>query len=110
MAEQNSSGKGSKDQFAKQINRKAKRKAKVNRQPDPPFWSSFSLFGVVGWSVAIPTVLAVAVGIWLDRRIQDQHSWTLVMIPIGLVIGCAIAWHWISHEQRQIEKDEREDE
>ena len=96
--------------FNKQIRRKVRRKTKLTRQPEPPIWSSFSLFGVVGWSVAIPTLLAIGVGIWLDRSIHDNHSWTLVMLPVGLAVGCGLAWHWVRHEQRQIEKHEQEDE
>ncbi len=109
MVDQKHSGKQRSDQFGEQISRKARRKSKLAHQPSPSIWSSFSLFGVVGWSVAIPTVLAIVVGIWLDRSIQDHHSWTLVMLPIGLAIGCALAWHWIRHEQQQIEKHEQED-
>ena len=110
MVDDKPSRKTGSDHFGAQIKRKTQRKSKLKRQPDPPVWSSFGLFGIVGWSVAIPTLLAIGVGYWLDRHIDDSHSWTLVMLPVGLVIGCAIAWHWISHEQRQIEKHEQEDE
>ncbi len=98
------------DNFNRQIRRKTKRKSNLKHQPGLPVWSSLSLFGIVGWSVSIPTLLAIALGIWLDRRISDNHSWTLMMVPIGIAIGCAIAWHWISHEQRQIEKYKQEEE
>ena len=97
------------EDFAEQIARKASRKEKTGRRPAPPLWTSFSLFGVVGWSVAMPTVVAIAVGVWLDNRIADRHSWTLVMIPVGLAIGCALAWRWISHERHQIEENEQEE-
>lgn len=26
------------------------------------------MFGIIGWAVAIPTLIGVAVGIWLDRH------------------------------------------
>ncbi len=95
--------------FAREVASKARRKQKAQQTP-PSFWNSFSLFGIIGWSVSIPTLLAIMLGLWLDRHLSDARSWTLVMIPVGLLVGCLTAWHWISYEQRQIRKHEEEED
>ena len=56
------------------------------------------MFGLVGWSVAIPTVIGIAIGIWLDARFEGQRSWTLTFLFIGIVVGCINAWFWIKRE------------
>ena len=53
------------------------------------------MFGVVGWSVAIPTLIGVAVGIWIDRSWPSQFSWTLMLLIGGLMLGCMNAWYWV---------------
>lgn len=59
-------------------------------------WSSIAVFGSVGWSVAIPTVVGVAVGIWIDNRWPSRFSWTVMLLVGGLVMGCVNAWMHIS--------------
>lgn len=59
------------------------------------------MFGLVGWSVAIPAVLGIALGIWLDRAFPSRLSWTLTLLIAGLVLGCLNAWYWIKRERSQ---------
>ncbi len=68
------------------------------------------MMGLVGWSVAIPTLLGIALGIWLDNRYPSEHSWTLALLVAGLVIGCANAWHWLAKEGREIREQETDDD
>lgn len=56
------------------------------------FWNSMSMLGVVGWSIAIPSVAGVIAGVWLDYRFPGRFSWALTLLFTGLVIGCANAW------------------
>ena len=62
------------------------------------FW--VGMFGLVGWSIAVPTMLGVAAGIWIDRRWPSEISWTLMLLFTGLILGCLTAWHWIRRESR----------
>jgi ATP synthase protein I len=101
------------ERFHNTVERKARRKRREQARNSQPLWSGFSLFGIVGWSVAVPTLLAIAVGIWLDRHIVGGPSWTLTLLPVGIVLGCLSAWRWISHEEQQIHhhpEDPQEDD
>jgi ATP synthase protein I len=66
--------------------------------------------GLIGWSVALPTLLGAALGLWLDAR-HSSHSWTLSLLVAGLVLGCFNAWHWVFNEEKTIrEETENRDE
>ena len=62
-------------------------------------WSSLGMLGVVGWSVAVPMLIGIALGVWIDRRWPGRFSWTLMLLIAGLALGCASAWMKIKHEQ-----------
>jgi ATP synthase protein I len=62
------------------------------RRSGTGFWSSLEVLGTVGWSVALPTLLGVAAGIFIDRRWPGRFSWTLMLLFAGLMFGCANAW------------------
>ena len=52
-------------------------------------------FGIVGWSIMIPTVLGIALGVWLDARSPGTISWTITGLLVGLTLGCLNAWWWV---------------
>ena len=64
--------------------------------------------GIIGWSVAVPTLGGAMLGLWWDHRHPGNHSWTLMLLAIGLVVGCANAWHWVT-EQDDAMHDKEED-
>lgn len=66
------------------------------------------MMGVIGWSVSIPTLLGVALGLWLDQRYPGVRSWTLALLVAGLLLGCFNAWYWVAKEEKEI-RDEQED-
>jgi ATP synthase protein I len=92
--------------FAEEVGTKAARKLRAQRNPTQ-VWFGLGMMGLIGWSVAIPTVLGAALGLWLDQR-HSSHSWTLALLMAGLVIGCLNAWHWVAAEDKTI-RDEKED-
>ena len=89
------------DSFSREVGAKAARKLKAQRD-STHVWSGFGMMGLVGWSVAIPTLLGAALGMWLDKRHPGSHSWTLALLVAGLVLGCFNAWHWIAKEDKAI--------
>lgn len=98
-----------KKDFSQQVATKAARKIKAQRQVTQTVWSGLGMMGLVGWSVAIPTLLGAALGLWLDGHYPSEHSWTLALLAAGLVLGCFNAWHWVAKEEREIRKQETDD-
>ena len=93
--------------FAREVGAKAARKLRARRNPTPGVWFGLGMMGLIGWSVAIPTLLGAALGLWLDRRHTGAHSWTLALLAAGLAVGCWNAWHWVSREDKAM-REERE--
>lgn len=94
--------------FAGQVGSKAARKLKARRNSTRGVWFGLGMMGLIGWSVAIPTLLGAAIGLGLDRRYPGGRSWTLALLIAGLAIGCWNAWHWVTKEDRAM-RDEEED-
>jgi len=94
--------------FSRQVGAKAARKLKAQRNSTPGVWFGLGMMGLVGWSVAVPTLLGAALGIWLDNRHPGSHSWTLALLVAGLAIGCFNAWMWIAREDKAM-REEQED-
>ena len=92
--------------FSQQVGEKAARKLKAQRHVTQTVWSGLGMMGLVGWSVAVPTLLGTALGIWIDEHYPGSHSWTLALLAIGLGLGCVNAWHWVSKEYREIRAQE----
>ena len=93
------------DSFSEEIRIKEKRKLKALNSNKQSVWSGLGMFGMVGWSVAIPALLGAALGIWLDKKYTQSFSWTLTCLISGLVIGCVIAWSWVAKEDKNIHQD-----
>lgn len=94
-------------EFSEEIGAKAARKIKAQRNPHG-VWFGLGMMGLVGWSVAVPTLLGVSLGIWLDDRHPGNHSWALTLLIVGLTMGCLNAWHWVSKEDREMREDDED--
>jgi ATP synthase protein I len=95
--------------FAARAGARAARKLKARRDAAHGIWFGLGTMGMVGWSVAVPTLLGAALGLWLDGRHAGNRSWTLALLVAGLVLGCANAWHWVVKEHRAMQDDEGTD-
>ncbi len=87
--------------FRQSVVRKEHRKLRARREGDRGPWFWLGMFGLVGWSVAVPSLLGVALGVWMDRRLGGQVSWTLTMLLIGVGAGCWTAWFWVKRESER---------
>jgi len=94
--------------FIEKIERKEKRKLRAQRKKGQAIWFGLGLFGVIGWSVMVPTLIGIAVGIWADRKWPSQISWTLTFLFIGIILGCLNAWYWVEKERKLIEEENEE--
>jgi ATP synthase protein I len=95
--------------FADQIGVKAARKIRARRSTQG-VWFGLGMMGLVGWSVAVPTLLGAALGLWLDKHHPGKHGWTLALLVGGLAIGCLNAWHWVTAEARAMQDDQDQED
>ncbi|MEA5506090.1 AtpZ/AtpI family protein [Halotia wernerae UHCC 0503] len=86
--------------FHKQASAKSSRKLKARQEEDNVVWLGLGTFGLVGWSIAIPTLIGIALGVWIDLTWPSRYSWTLMLLFIGVVLGCLNAWYWVQQESR----------
>ncbi|MBS0476611.1 MAG: AtpZ/AtpI family protein [Proteobacteria bacterium] len=110
MNEPDDKSRSGKTDFSQQVGVKAARKLKAQRHVTRTVWSGLGMMGLVGWSVAMPTLLGAALGLWLDDRYPGGRSWTLALLAAGLVLGCFNAWHWVAKEGREIREQEADDD
>ena len=91
------------DRMTDRVGRKERRKIEARRAGDRSVWFGLGMFGMIGWSVAIPTLIGVAIGYWIDHEYADAGgvSWTLSGLVVGLAIGCLVAWRWVQREQHR---------
>jgi ATP synthase protein I len=110
MAEHPEPGsRGSQDRLARRIASEEARKLRARGRRDRAIWFGLGVFGIVGWSVAIPTVLGIAAGIWIDAHWPGRFSWTLMLLLLGIGLGCVNAWYWVSRERQTIESEEADE-
>lgn len=86
---------------ATEISRKAERREAAEKRRDGrTVWFGLGMFGLVGWAVAVPTLIGIVIGAWLDRTVAKDGSWTLALLLGGVALGCLNAWWWVSRESR----------
>jgi ATP synthase protein I len=88
------------DNMAAQVGSKAARRIKARGERRHNLWFGLGMFGLVGWSVAIPTLAGIALGLWIDGTWPSHVSWTLTLLFVGMVLGCLNAWRWLKREGR----------
>ena len=94
--------------FSRQVGAQAARKLKAQRDGTRSVWFGLGMSGLIGWTVAIPTLMGAGLGIWIDNRYPSPYSWTLMLLLGGLMIGCLNAWHWVHSEYQEMQEDSLE--
>ena len=85
---------------ARAIGDSAERKARARSESRHGIWFGLGMFGLIGWAVAVPTLVGVALGVWLDKVMPAGFSWTVTLLFAGVVLGCWNAWFWLLKESR----------
>ena len=85
-------------EFKQTVSRKAKRRLKAREEKDRGIWFGLGMFGLVGWSIALPSLTGLALGLWIDARWPSRYSWTLMCLLAGVAVGCLTAWGWVKRE------------
>jgi ATP synthase protein I len=91
--------------FSRQVGAQAARKLKAQRGGTKGVWFGLGMSGLIGWSVTVPTLIGATVGSWVDKHYPSRFSWTLMLLLIGLIIGCLNAWHWVVSEYNKMQED-----
>ena len=86
------------DKSTADIARQAERMKSTRDNPGPSPLRGIGTFGMIGWSIAVPTVGGAFLGHWLDRVAPQGFSWTIALILGGVVIGAFISASWINKE------------
>lgn len=94
---------GDSEKDASTIRDKARRLQKARGGRRGNAWLGLGMFGMVGWAVAVPTVVGIALGLFIDARWPGEMSWTLALLLGGVALGCLNAWYWV---QREAGKDD----
>jgi ATP synthase protein I len=93
-------------EFSTQVRRKETRKLKARGCKREGVWFGLGMIGIIGWSVALPTLAGALLGAWIDRTWPSRYSWTLMLLLGGIILGSLNAWHWVGQERDKIEKDQ----
>lgn len=86
------------DKPAEDIARQAERMKSTRDNPGPSPLRGIGAFGMIGWSIAVPTVGGAFLGLWLDSIAPQGFSWTIALILGGVVVGGFIAASWINKD------------
>ena len=97
-------------EFEQQVAVKQRRKLRALRHRNQSVWFGLGMFGLVGWSVAVPTLAFTALGVWLDSASPGPRSYTLMLLIVGISLGCLNAWLWVSKERKEIERERNNNE
>ncbi len=87
-------------EIEKRVASQEARKLRARNETQQTVWFGLGMFGLIGWSVAIPSLVGVAIGLWIDSRWPSRFSWALMLLIGGMALGCWNAWKWIHREGR----------
>ena len=91
--------------FLEHIREKEQRKLRSQQNGKQDIWFFLGFFGLVGWTVAVPMVLGVFFGLWLDHLAHTSGIWTLAGLLAGLAVGLLNAWLWLKRQGNSIQKE-----
>ncbi len=88
------------EELLQEIKKQSKSKIKSEKEGSEIMFG-IGLFGIVGWSIAIPTLLGIALGIYLDKKYSQKFSWTITLLFVGVIMGSFNAWRWIKEKSEE---------
>lgn len=92
------------EQLAKEVGVKAERKLRAQQDGGQGIWFGLGTMGLIGWSVAVPTIVGAGIGLWLDAHHPGGHRWALALLVAGLFLGCFNAWRWVEKQDLEMRR------
>ncbi|HLP70944.1 AtpZ/AtpI family protein [Ciceribacter thiooxidans] len=86
------------ERLADAARRAAQRQQLGAEDPEPSLGTRLGQIGILGWSIVVPTLLALILGRWLDRTFSTGVFFSAPLIMIGAALGFRSAWKWM-HRQ-----------
>lgn len=82
------------------VEKKFQQHEQAKMEKEKPIFFGLGMFGTIGWTIAVPTVVGTFAGRWLDRIhfLDKRVSWTLTGLFLGLFLGVLGAWRWVDKE------------
>ncbi len=81
--------------------RKHLRRRRARQENADSVWVWLGTFGLVGWTVMVPTLAGLAFGIFLDNRVDASVSFTITFLIVGVAVGGSMAWYWVRQESER---------
>ncbi|MEL7500204.1 MAG: AtpZ/AtpI family protein [Planctomycetota bacterium] len=89
------------DDLEQKIEIKGRRKVAARQEGKRSPWFGLGMFGLIGWSVVLPTIGGIILGGWIDQQWPSNISWRITLLFAGIFMGCLNAWYWIQKETNQ---------
>lgn len=80
--------------------RKSLRRRQARQTQRDSVWTWLGTFGLVGWTVIVPTLAGLAFGIFLDNRVDSSISFAITFLVVGVAVGVSMAWYWVHQESQ----------
>lgn len=80
--------------------RKSLRRRRARQTQRDNIWTWLGTFGLVGWTVIVPTLGGLAFGIFLDNRVTASFSFAITFLVVGVAVGISMAWYWVRQESQ----------
>jgi ATP synthase protein I len=93
-------GKAHAEELRRIVLRKSVRRERARRRGDDSILTWLGTFGLVGWTVVVPTLAGLAFGIFLDARLHASVSFTITFLLLGAAVGVSMAWYWVRQESQ----------
>lgn len=87
------------EKLMQEVGAREARMVRRKREGPPNVLRSVGLVGLIGWTVVLPMLAGIGIGLWIDHRWPSRFSWTLMLLFGGLAAGCFHAWSRIKREQ-----------
>lgn len=78
--------------------RKSLRRRRAREGGEDSIWLWLGTFGLVGWTVMVPTLAGLAFGIFLDDVLDVSFSFAITFLVVGVAVGASMAWYWVRQE------------
>ena len=90
--------------------RRAEQGRNRHRPADKPHHAQAKPDGPSDFALRLEFARRLGADLPAERR-PGSYSWTLMLLVIGLCLGCLNAWHWVSKEDKEMrEEQENNDE